>query len=222
MLKTLALVNVIVFGVFSALGYLSAARAQIPPQPSPVSRVITTPGADQNDLLLIQIDRLDASKPMLRAVWMAGIFRSANQTVLTFFPLFPVKSISPAPTDLSGLFALNPDGSLGKAFVQAVAARGVQVSAFLLIDDEGYAALDQFLRGQDVTIFTPAPSSPSVFLLAACQYIHRGSDPSPNSPGLDSAYMGKHLRGSLSFDQLLSAWNGLAGHQNPPGCDVIE
>ncbi len=210
----------LIFLVFSALGFLTAAQnANQPLLPTATSPAGPVLGASQRNLLLLKVDRLDEKRPKLLAAWGVGLFHSPNQNVVSFFPLGA--DLYDSQT-LGTLYALNSDGSPTPALLRVIAARKIKISGYVIIDEEGYNALDETLRAQDLPVFTPPPTNPQTLLFTACQYLQGGGKPSPRGPQFELASLGSHLRSSLPVEQLDATWKDLLQGDQPPRCTLVE
>jgi len=71
------------------MGYNAASLSMTRAQPEETLAPTSSPSATQQNILLIQYDENTGSQPALQAVWLVAFFKSTNQTVISFSPLYP-------------------------------------------------------------------------------------------------------------------------------------
>lgn len=217
----LIIITILTFALSALLGYLNASGAD---HGNPIKVSLSgasSSSVEQKNLLLIQVDQL-GEKPVLRAVWTAVYFHSPNQTVLTLTPVFPPGDKKPELNNLADTFALNPDGSPDRAFVRRVAVKNMQYQGYLIVDDAGYAQIDEWLRSQGMPIFTPPPSNQTALFDAGCSFLHISTISGTALPDFDWKSFSSHLHSDLANNELLTDWKGLVGGGHPVNCEVLE
>ena len=221
--RTLSLLSIATFTIFTILGYLTSSNGFPRHKPLAVGMYgpTSTAIAVQNNLLLIHVDRLYAARPVLKAAWIAGYFRSPNQTVLTFYPLLSETASQVAQVNLKAVFSLNPDGSPGQAFTQAVAIRGIKTSGYLVVDDGGMDALDEFFHNEESPVIPPTPSSTPRLLDASCRYILAGAVPQPSGRRFDWKAFSGHLHSNLTYNDLHTSWVSMQDSSHPIRCKIL-
>jgi hypothetical protein len=218
----LILLSILIFCLFAILGFLSVpAENEKDLIKSNASDAVPT--AYQQNLLILQVDRLDTAPPHLQAVWLAGIFKSANQTILTFSQPYPPDKEGFAFKELRNAFALDSSGKPTSLFLNQLKTRGVNWQSYIIIDAEGIQFADRWLRAQGAPIFAPAPAAVNILLEATCHLINGGYSgtpaPSQNTPW--AAFV-THLKSDLSTEQIQSTWNQLfAANPQPTRCEII-
>ena len=219
---TLILLSIVIFCLFAVLGFLSASTEH---GNDPVQSSVNgaEPTAYQQNLLILQVDRLDNAPPRLQAVWLAGIFKSTHQTILTFSQPYPPKMEGIAFKELTSAFALDSSGKPSSLFLNQLKAHGVNWQNYVIVDDEGSQFADRWLRAQGAPIFATAPADIKILLDATCHLINGGYSgtpaPSENTPWPAFA---AHLKSDLSAEQIQSTWNQLfAATPQPTRCEII-
>jgi len=125
--------SVLIFGLFAVLGFLSASR-ELVTTPLEVSANQFAITAQQKQLLIVQVDKLDSSPPRLLSVWIAGKFVSTNQTILTFTQVFPPARENSAFQSLDAAFGLDDRRSPVPAFLNRLKSRGFDWQGYLVLD----------------------------------------------------------------------------------------
>lgn len=217
----LILLSILIFCLFAVLGFLTASNEH---EKKPVELSVTGQSATayQQNLLIIQIDRLDKSPPILLSVWIAGVFNSSNQTVVTFSQLY-IPGLE--NSDFKGLengFAFDNNGNPAKSFLNKIKSRGINWQGYAVVDEDGSKTVDQWLRSQGAPIFTPAPASASALLGAACQVINGGdTEPTSTKDRFDWNTLAPHLISDISADELQSGWKKLfSPSSRPTRCEM--
>jgi hypothetical protein len=219
--RILSPLSIIIFTFFTVLGYLTASGGFSHLFPRATGLTRPTAFAVQHNLLLIHVDRLNTHRPILRAAWIAGFFRSPNQTVLTFYPLLSERATQVAQENFKAMFSLNPDGSPGRAFFQAISTKGIKTYAYLVVDDQGFHVLDEYLRRQDALIMTSTLSDPQLLLNASCRFILTGTSPKITSHRFDWDTFSDHLSSDLAREDLIASWESLHDPLHPARCKIL-
>lgn len=105
--------------------------------PTYTAAPVIQPETNQNNFLIVYVDRIQANRPELKGVWLVvgipGEFR------YTFLPIFPStgSEASEINQGISGLFSIEEDGSLSTQFLNELRKYNYFWNHFHLIDDIG-------------------------------------------------------------------------------------
>jgi hypothetical protein len=221
MRKTLFILSLLTaFCLAAFIGFSTAAHSSASGDPSSQTAPSTPPSASQQNILLVYVDRLDGTKPVLRSLWVASYFKSSNQTVLKFTPLFPLKTKDKL-ADMDKSFTQNEDGSLSKQFTRRIAAADIQSNGFMIIDEAGTLQVNQWLRDQGVPVFAQSSEAPQILLETACRFISgEASSGDASSLKFDWDTFGAHFQTDVPLSTLMATWDEISAPTRPTRCEV--
>jgi hypothetical protein len=205
------------FSLAAYFGYTTASSSlQSLQDTSPIPPTDTPPASQQN-ILLIQVDNLESERPVLRAVWVFAQFQSANQTVLTFSPLYP----SQDNVVYEKNFSLDPDKSPARRFLRIVATSGIRTDGYLLVDDLGTEQITAWVHDQGIPTFSKDTPTTETFLREACAYLS-GTSPVIQDVKFDWQRFDTHFQSDLALDTLMASWNQIFDPTRPTHCEVLS
>jgi hypothetical protein len=178
--------------------------------------------ASQQNLLVIQLDQVDAPQPALQSVWLAAYFKSEHQTVLTLTQLFPSQQ-NKRFASLDKAFSIDQNGKPSRQFFRSISGGNIQWNGYLITDFVGAQQIDQWLADQGVPIFAQHTLKPKETLETACDYFRNGSVDSDLKDSIyDWSTFSPHFQTDMDRDTLLGMWNGLLDATRPTRCEVIS
>lgn len=216
MRKTGIFLALIAFAAFLFLGFQAADLFPSPEQEQS-GDLASEVASVQSNTLLVHVDHLDAEYPSLVSMWVIFTY-TADPVSMTFLPIYPTGRNG--ESDLAARFALSADLDITPGFLSQVQKDySIQWDYIVLIDNEGIAYWNQFIRGNDYA--QPAEGNilqPEVDLATDfCASIHENG--SGMLVGLDwSQLIPAHMRTDLAFDQVLTTWDRV---RNSGKCEVF-
>ena len=212
---TLLLSAMLAFTLFAFIGYLMAARADSMAR-LPISAG-AGPSEQQNNLVLVHVERLDARQPILRSVWVAIRFRSESQTALTFVRLYPNTDDPQTGEKLAQAFGLTNTGAPAPVFLRKLGELGVQFAGYMLVDDSGMQQVAGWIRQSTPKVNT---SGDAQILQSGCAAL--ATSPSAGLPVFDWTTFATHFNTDLAFDEILNEWERLTSGGPALRCELAS
>jgi hypothetical protein len=207
------------FSIFTFIGFRIAVQtgrsAALAPHPA---------GDSQNSrTILVHVDSLESEQPVLQSVWVAVLFQSKDQTVLSFVPLFPAPPGQPSTASLAQSFSMTSQGEPSAAFWRRLKSHQIDWDDFILVDDAGLANSSTWLGPMDGTnipvtgLISALPASEVLDL--GCRMIQTAPKTGlrPNSPTPDTNEPGS----PQTLEGLFARWKDIAASQHPVKCEVV-
>lgn len=213
---TLILSALVSFVLFAFGGFLMAARAETQAR-LPVSPKTALLREQQTNIVLIQVDDLQAQQPQLRSVWMALRFHSENQTVLTFVRLYPNSDDPQRGQELKDSFGLTNTDAPAPVFLRKATGDNRSTSGYLMTDDAGLEQVTAWVRQ---TALKANTSGDSQILQASCSALLNAQ--TVPLPSFDYQAFAAHLNTNLAYDQLLAEWQQLTQADPPLRCEMVS
>ncbi|MDD5370250.1 MAG: hypothetical protein PHQ40_14300 [Anaerolineaceae bacterium] len=232
------LLSIVAFIACLILGIQAGSRSIKPPDSKSTStpNVWTSPG-HQRTVVIIVADDLQIPAPRLVSVWVE-VYRP-DLPLVTFLPLFPpnMVTITTAPPDLAGTFALSPDHTPSEGFLTALHAYKFEWNGYILTDQWGLARTVDWLSGVYLSN-NPADGAAALaslvnpwedplgalqtqqkLLLSICEKVAT-LKPEANWLELAGTLMPQHLHTDLSLELAITDWKSLAAGPDPIRCDI--
>jgi hypothetical protein len=155
-----------------------------PQEPSPTVTPTTVPfielETNQNNYLLVYVDRLQATRPDLKGVWL--VVAVPDQYTFTILPIFPATSFDASEfnQELARSFSLSEDGTLDIQFLNQLRTHNYFWNHQLFIDDIGLISIYDQLSGKT----TKPMTSTGAQLLAEMQPWHNSPQDALNQQHL--------------------------------------
>lgn len=237
MQKSRTILFVVAFLIFCALGGMIILDITLLPKMKlqPTTIVSQPTPYHQQNLALLHVDDLTSPTPSLISVWVVFMLPGTPPGVI-FKPLYPqftnAASTPPSslPSDLGALFSLNPDGFPSEPFWQGVSQYDVGVTGMVMVDNEAYTSLVQWVTNTPVEFQPIIPISPetSAFVLAqektAFQNLCGALTMPPEQRSFKPEWKNlipTHMRTDFSFDDLIVIWDTITTSPVAPICEII-
>lgn len=211
-------------GVLFVIGVLLGAQvgSRIVPQSMAAASAIQLESVqrseNQQNILLVQINDLEAESPQVISLWAAFFYQSnPPQLMLLPLPLDEGKDSSNLPAWPALNSAIQPD-----IFVQAAAERyKLQLDGFVAIDDAG---LQHFGTWFDGKVGNPvkAANTAEKFLESFCQTVQSSEAGKDAVKVRWSQVLPGHLRTNLSFDSFMRSWDTLFNSPSLANCELAS
>jgi len=201
-------------GFFSQMGNPSSAKARANSDELP---------NHQQNILVIQVDNLDASKPNLESVWLMLYIK--NTPKITWMPLYLASSDN---NSLGGKFQLSKNKTLGTKFESALRKKDIWWHGYIIADKESVNQLIALLQASPKTGKTTTQNANVASLLSAsdmekisviqniCQMASILQDPQVLNSWLDN---NTHLITDLPKEEIAAQWLGLLSGQSALTCE---
>jgi hypothetical protein len=221
------LVLLVIFVTCAVFGFSSARSTwkTISDSPARTSAATTSnPHDGQHNILVIRVNDLESSNPVLLSAWIFFITYSdpPNMTMKILFP-------SSKPDTLSGSFSIDRNGRLSSRFEKEVEKLNFPWDGYLIMDDQGFQKFSEWILNQPVAIaphdIRNPPDGFEVFvydsrqLTALCQNLQGASQRQNMLQWRE--IVPSHFRSNLAFENLILFWDYLTQSGNPPYCEVI-
>ncbi len=223
--------GLVVFVLGTALASQEGANQEAVPLPYPQSEFAAQPVAlpnGQQNWLLILVDDLGATRPLLWGAWLA--VRSPEGPTLIFLPIYPAKD-DPAAARLVQIPPISDEGmGLAPELVTALQAQGVWWTHYLALDADLLSSLVDALGGidlgegvilgeQTLALLRNAQTDPSLLVATQSEVIGalcERLNPADDRQALVTAWLA-HTLTDLSAAEVEAGWER-AG-QGGPLCD---
>jgi len=231
------LLSILLFIACLVLG-IQAGNMSIDSLPGGLGGNAPQPAANtqQRTLLLLGVDDLSKSTPVLTSVWVA--FYRPDIARITLFPFFP--SISSAGNKpLADSFALLGDGSVNPAFFEALKEYHFDWNGYVLIDQPGVARFVDGIGGVQIQgvsqngagvmdLLQRSGGDPAAALEiqqqlgnSLCARLDQVS-PEPDWYSLWNEMISGHMRSSIAYDTLKLDWDSLSKLTDPLTCEFPQ
>lgn len=210
------------FVVALVAGYFFAQSAGI----LPASTAAPQPSS-QTRYLIIRVDDLTKSNPILLTIW--GVIVSySNPTTVYISPVYPLQQ---NPVDLAALFKLGKDRSLASEFLDGLKRYNLDLTGYIIVDSGGAEAyLNWLIPVKNRVISTPPASTKAVqnllnqqrqYFLQICQILEKSVKTNPQSLNWKSVYP-DHLIPSPDIETIMTTLHRLFSDSQPFVCHVVD
>lgn len=205
-------------GFFSQLGNPSSAKARANSEELP---------NHQQNILVVQVDNLDASKPNLESVWLMLYIK--NSPKITWMPLYLASSNA---NSISGQYQLSKNKTLSGKFETALRKQDIWWNGTIITDKQGIKNLVELLQsspktGEVITegagnelnaasLLSAADMEKVAVIQNICQMASSLEDPQIVKTWLDKS---ANLITDLSKEELAAQWNSLLAGQTNLTCE---
>ncbi len=215
--KTLTSVMSIVFVIFTFLGFRTAnltSNLTLPTQ-------AVASNIQNSRVVLVQVDSLDNDQPSLKSVWVGVFFRSKNQAVISFVPVYPAAAGQPAAQALARSFKLDKAGNLSSAFLRRLKSLHIEHDGYIIVDDYALQEMAGWINRQG-SLFYELPSQSGTpgewFLELGCGSIDKAG---ANIANFAWDTISAHFRTNLPAEKLSAEWDGLFTSDQPLKCELV-
>lgn len=214
------LIALLVFFACATLGYQLAMQTGVWPGEAPrPTAAVSTLGAEQHNLVIIQVDQLDADKPKLVSVWYVNIlFLEDTPPTLSFAQLYSPESSKATARNLERNFSLNSSLEPSNSFWKAVKATRVEWEAYFVVDNISTQRILEWVNGSGdyITPFNSADQSRNV-ITQTCQSLAAIS--SREGPAFDWAGLAPdHFHSDMHMEIAMAYWNRITKSTKPISC----
>lgn len=205
-------------GFFNQLGNPSSAKARANSEELP---------NHQQNILVIQVDNLDASKPNLESVWLMLYIK--NTPKITWMPLYLASSSN---NSIGSKFQLSKNKTLGGKFESALRKQDIWWNGYIITDNKGVKNLLELLQTSpktgEATFQNTGVEMNAASLLSAddmkkieiiqniCQTASSLEDPQIINAWLD---VSANLITDLPKEEIAGQWNSLLAGQAGLTCE---
>ena len=193
-----------------------------PPAPQPTAEIIPGIGSEQHNVMVVQVDQLDAEGPRLESVWFVSIFFMENvPPSLTFVQLYSPSATSENARAIERAFSLNPGGEPGEAFWKALEVFEVPYEGYFLVDRFSAQRLLEWANGPGDHVSPLAdPQNSRLLLEQTCQSIS-GISLRETTPFDWTGLAPKHFRSNMRMEKAVDYWRKLTSSETALRCDMI-
>ncbi len=209
----------LIFCIFTFLGFRTANLTSTLARSDQAAKQ----NARNNRVILIQVDNLEAERPVLKSVWVGMLFKSENQSVLSFVPIYPAAGDQPATDALARSFKLDRTGKPVAAFWRRLASLDIEKDGYILADDYALQEIAGWINRQGSLIYD-APSNINSttpgewFLKLGCGSIGKAGG---NITEYAWSSLGDHIQTDLTGEALNIEWKKLVTSGQPLKCELV-
>jgi hypothetical protein len=177
----------------------------------------------QHNILLLQVDRIDADQPRLDSVWLMAYY--SNSPRVDLLPIYPVNKPGALERvhNLPDQFVLTPSGEPGEAFWLEMQEINTWWNGFIMMDEMAAQKLSERLVGASVNDQGPTtegvhlpnnPHDPSRTQVGLYQEICLEFSKNSEKAGFYGLYFSlkDHIRSNLKLSQFYGAWRLLSSY----------
>lgn len=200
------------------LGVQTGAIGEAPPQVQPA----TVEGSEQHNLVIIQVDQLDAPQPRLVSVWFISLFFLDDASPrLAFVQLYSLQSTTAHAQDLARSFALDSSLEPSAGFWRSVRAFDIEWEAYFVVDNMSSQRIMEWVNGPgDYVSALQNPGQAQALLTQTCQAltgIASRQGPAFDWTGLAPA----HFHSNMRMEIAMAYWDKVTKPEKPVICEVI-
>lgn len=217
--SSLISVMLLIFSIFTFLGFRTA---------NLTGTLVTSKQAAErstrnNRVILIQVDDLQAARPVLKSVWVGVLFKSQNQAVLSFVPIYPAAGDQSAADALARSFNLDRSGKPAAAFWRRLASLGIKMDGYVLADDYALQEIAGWINRQGSLVYGAASHNNSTtpgewFLELGCGSINKTGG---NIADFTWKSLDDHIQTDLPGEALNAEWKKLTTSGQPLKCELV-
>lgn len=217
--SSLTSVMLLIFCFFTFLGFRTANLTSTLATPEHTAVQNTR----NNRVILVQVDSLQAERPVLKSVWVGVLFNSENQAVLSFVPIYPAEGDQSAAEALANSFKLDRSGKPTAAFWRRLASLNIEKDGYILADDYALQEIAGWINRQGSLIYgASSPNSSTTpgewFLKLGCGSIGKAGG---NIAEFAWSSLGDHIQTDLTGEALDAEWNKLTTSEQPLKCEIV-
>jgi hypothetical protein len=202
---------------------------KLPPFPSSLPFEKKSDPRPQENLLVILVNDLNASPPILESIWMVYIYRG-NQPSLVFLPIYSLKAKKSNP-DLQDGFQYGMFGKISSKFWNSLAEDyQIRWDHYLIIDNVGLSSFYEQLTGkkppkalkQEIVEAKPADYNAIAqkVIKAFCGKLKNGVN--RESQNVDWTRIESNLKTNTKFEIIASEWTRYLKNPQEDPCNIVS
>jgi hypothetical protein len=219
----LVVVVIIVFFACATIGYNVATRFDHPQQadlPAPAATAGTN--NEQYNMLIVQVNQLDAEKPELVSVWFISLFfQEDSAPLITFAQLYAPWSGTTSARLLSKTFSLDANGEPAQGFWKAIQSQKIKWDAYFVVDDFSVQRTLEWLNGPGDYISPLNTAADTNTLVGQICRSMAGINVREGSAFDWNGLAPLHFRSNLRMEIGMGYWNRVTGASKPVTCDTV-
>ena len=191
--------------------------------PTPVSTIYV----NQGNFLFIHTDQLNSGKPGLISVWAIFISKS-NPPSLIAKSIFPDMGSPEKSQQISKQFSYSEKNGLSNDFVKLIRGYDWQWNGYMIVDNESFLKLAQWINGKDTTINIPTDTSNPQSLLDSEKSIFQDTCKNLIKPDTERGenphwqdLIPIHLQTDLFFKDAALNWDRITFASSSLDCKVL-
>jgi len=211
-------------------GYLIASLpGKLPPFPTHLPFEKKSSQQSQLNLLVILIDDINSSSPILESIWMVYIY-PGNQPSFVFLPVYSLKAKKANP-DLQDRFQYGLFGRISSRFWNSLSEDyQIRWDRYMIVDNVGLSSFYTQLTGknppkalkQEVIEDKPADYNPVTqkVIKAYCGKLKKGVN--RESQIVDWTTIESNIKTNMKFETIVSEWTRYLENPQEDPCNIVS
>jgi hypothetical protein len=225
--KLIIFLILFVFCLCASAGFYMATRVSpgmpaASPAAQPTIEVIPGIGSEQHNIVIVQVDQLDAQQPRLETVWFVSIFFMEDvPPSVTFVQLYSPYTASENARALERAFSITVGGEPVKSFWAALDAYDIQYEGYFMVDRYSTQYILEWANGAgDYIAPLVDPDGPRGLVDQSCQSVS-GMSLRETTPFDWTGLAPKHFRSNMRMEKAKEYWDKMTSSEQPLRCDLI-
>lgn len=228
-MKKIILTGIGIFLIAVAAGYaLVSLSGYLPPFPAKFPLAKNAEQNDQQRIVLILVDDLQAKLPLIESIWMVYTYPNA-QPYLVFTPIYSLKDIKDHP-ELQENFKNNILGKISAGFWQTLGKEyTLKWNASIIVDNESLSLFYKQVAGKNapkalsIAADQNMPADYDTVLVktlkAYCKKLKTGTNNAKFS--LDWSTLQPNIESGISTHKMIESWNWFLKNQQESPCNIV-
>lgn len=216
------LLALLAFFACAVLGYAIAQQTGALPEPPAVTLPADVPGSEQHNLVIVQVDQLDAEKPRLVSVWFVSLFfLDDTPPRLAFVQLYSQQSTKTISQNLERNFSLSESLEPSANFWRAVKAFDIDWEAYFVVDNVSTQRILEWVNGPgDYVSPFGWPGLTQPLINQTCGSL--AGLASREAPAFDwTGLAPDHFHSNMRMEIAMAYWDDMLDPQKKLICEVI-